>query len=184
MGRAFHWAGFTGRRGDYSSRRPIGAVVGDLKQVRVVLASEDQLDAVRGLWREYWAALRLPDTFQNFAAELGTLPGVYAPPSGRLLLALLDNQAAGTVALRPIHHRACEAKRLYVRPQHRGNGIGRLLLRRLVEEARTAGYEQMYGDTLPSMGSALRMYHAFGFSETGPYSDDPTPGAIYLRLLL
>ena len=152
--------------------------------VRIVLASEEQLNMVRSLWREYWDALRLPDAFQNFATELETLPGVYVPPLGRLLLAFLEDEAAGTVALRPIHDRACEAKRLYVRPRYRGQGIGRSLLSRVIEEARTAGYREMYGDTLESMTSALAMYREIGFCEVPPYGANPTPGAIYLRLAL
>ena len=153
-------------------------------KIEIVLASDPQIYAVQALWREYWDSFGLPEHFQNFADECRTLPGVYAPPLGRLLLALCQGEAAGTAALRPLNVNSCEAKRLYVRPQFRGLGIGNALLRRLVHEARTAGYLEMYGDTLQSMASALKMYKRFGFSVVPPYSDKPTAGAIFLKLPL
>lgn len=152
--------------------------------MHIVPAPEDQIDLVRSLWREYWAALGLPDAFQDFGAELETLPGVHAPPDGRLLLAFMGGEPAGTIALRRLSERSCEAKRLYVRPQHRGKGIGKSLLWRLIEEARAAGHREMYGDTLQSMTSAMQMYREIGFSEVAPYAAHPTPGAIYLKLRL
>jgi len=150
----------------------------------IVLASSPHIDAIRALWREYWESLALPPDFQDFAHELATLPGPYAPPRGRLLLALLDGVPAGTAAFRPLTEHACEAKRLYVNPRHRGLGLGPALLTRLIAEARAAGYREMFGDTLTSMTSALQMYFQFGFSEVPPYSSNPTPGAIFLRLAL
>jgi carbonic anhydrase len=99
-------------------------------------------------------------------------------------MALVQGKPAGTAALRPLSERSCEGKRLYVRPQYRGRGIGRALVDRLIEEARLAGYEEMYGDTLKSMKSALRLYTQAGFREVGPYSSNPTPGAIFLKLSL
>ena len=152
--------------------------------MNIVPASGDRIEMVRTLWREYWAALGLPGDFQNFNAELAVLPGVYTPPEGRLLLAMAGDEPAGTIALRRIDERSCEAKRLYVRQSHRRRGIGRSLLCRVIEEARTAGYREMYGDTLESMTSALEMYRRIGFCEVPPYAANPTPGAIYLRLAL
>ncbi len=153
-------------------------------EVNIIPASGEEMDAIRNLWREYWDSLGLPPEFQNFAEEFRELPGKYAPPEGRLLLALIDGKPAGTAALRPVSTCSCEAKRLYVRPQYRGKGIGRSLLLRLVEEARAAGYREMYGDTLKSMTSALQMYSQIGFCEVAPYSSNPTPDAIFLRLSL
>jgi GNAT superfamily N-acetyltransferase len=150
----------------------------------IILASEQDIEAVRDLWTEYWDALGLPPDFQNFAEERLTLPGAYAPPKGRLLIALVQGKPAGTAALRPLSAQSCEAKRLYVRPQYRGRGTGRTLVDRLINEARLAGYQEMYGDTLKSMESALQMYHQIGFREVAPYSSDPTPGAIFLKLAL
>jgi putative acetyltransferase len=152
--------------------------------LNIVLASSEHTGAVQTLWREYWESLALSADFQNFANELAALPGVYAPPRGRLLLALVDGAPAGTAAFRPLTEHSCEAKRLYVHPRHRREGIGRALLTRLITEARAAGYHEMYGDTLTSMRSALQMYFQFGFSEVPPYSSNPTPGAIFLKLAL
>src|ERR1700683_3437493 len=85
------------------------------------------LDAVRALWKEYWSSLGLSETFQDFGVELETLPGKYSLPRGALVLGLIEGKPAGTVALRPLSDTACEAKRLYVRPEYRGQGIGRSL---------------------------------------------------------
>jgi len=150
----------------------------------IVLASATDTDSVRKLWREYWDSFGLPSHFQNFSAEQESLPGAYAFPRGRLLLAVTEGEPAGTAAFRPLREDACEAKRFYVRPQYRKQGFGRALLEKLVEEARAAGYQQMYGDTLKSMLSALEMYRQFGFTEVPPYSPDPSPGAVFLRLTL
>ncbi len=136
------------------------------------------------LWSEYWSGLGLPADFQNFEHERISLPGVYKAPRGRLLLSRAGEIDAGTAAMRPIDEKSCEAKRLYVRPANRGQGVGAALLARLVKEAAAEGYADMFADTLPSMQRALQLYKCFGFSEVGPYSAKPTPGAIFLRLSL
>jgi putative acetyltransferase len=153
-------------------------------KIEIILASGQDIDVIRDLWQEYWDSFALPADFQNFAEERRQLPGVYAPPKGRLLLARVQGEAAGTVALRPLSEFSCEAKRLYVRPQYRGQGLGRALLDQLVKEARGAGYREMFGDTLKSMTSALQMYGQLGFFEVAPYSASPTPDAIFLKLPL
>jgi putative acetyltransferase len=113
------------------------------------------------------------------------LPGKYSSPRGALALAYIDQKPAGTVALRPLNGPACEVKRLYVRPEYRGKGIGRALMLWIIEHARGLGYTTMHGDTLPVMADALRMYRDMGFSVIDhPYSNTPTPGAIYLELRL
>ena len=96
----------------------------------------------------------------------------------------IDGQPAGTAAFRPLSQDACEAKRLYVCPAYRRRGISGSLLAKLTEEARRSGYRSLYGDTLATMASALDLYRSIGFMEVGPYWDNPTPGAIYLRLSL
>jgi GNAT superfamily N-acetyltransferase len=144
----------------------------------------EDVEAVRLLWNKYWASFELPSDFQGFSNERDSLPGVYAPPDGRLLLARIDGQPAATAALRRLGESTCEAKRLYVDPSYRGHGVARAILARLVEEARGAGYREMYGDTLPSMEPALRLYNQIGFLEVGPYSPHPTPDAIFLKLIL
>jgi ribosomal protein S18 acetylase RimI-like enzyme len=142
------------------------------------------LEAVRKLWWAYWHALGLPSDFQGFAEELDQLPGKYGPPKGRLFLVQIDGQPAATAAFRALNHEACEAKRLYVHPAYRRRGIAGDLMAKLVDEARALGYQSLYADTLPTMDAALRMYREIGFVEVGPYADNPTPGAIYLRLEL
>jgi GNAT superfamily N-acetyltransferase len=142
------------------------------------------LGQVRMLFEEYWASFGFTPCFQNFSAELASLPGAYAPPGGRLALARIDGEPAGCAALKPFDDHRCEFKRLYVRPAFRGAGLGQTLLDWLIAEARAAGYREVLGDTMPVMQGALRMYDRMGFERTGPYAVDPTPGAIFLRLRL
>ena len=142
------------------------------------------LEQVRGLFEEYWASFGFTACFQNFGAEVAALPGDYAAPGGRLAMALVDGEPAACIALRRFDAQRCEAKRLYVRPKFRGRGLGRALMEWLIAEARAAGYEEMVGDTMPVMAQALEMYDRMGFERTGPYSDKPTEGAVYLRMRL
>jgi GNAT superfamily N-acetyltransferase len=150
----------------------------------VEIVTDEQLAQVRGLFEEYWTSFGFTPCFQNFAGELAGLPGDYAPPGGRLALALVDWQPAGCAALRRLDGERCEFKRLYVRPRFRGRGLGRQLLAWAIAEARTAGYRQAVCDTMPAMAEAFAMYERAGFERTRPYSDHPTPGAIFLRLEL
>lgn len=153
--------------------------------VRIVaVGSAARIAQVRELFEEYWKSFGFTPCFQNFAAEVAGLPGDYVPPGGRLALAEIDGQSAGCAALRKLDADRCEAKRLFVRPQFRGEGLGRRLLDWVIAEARAAGYREMLGDTMPVMEKALEMYARVGFERTQPYSDHPTPGAIFLRLNL
>jgi GNAT superfamily N-acetyltransferase len=154
------------------------------REVEITVAAGQQIAVVQGLWREYWSSIGLPPDLQGFVEEVTALPGVYGLPGGRLLLAMIEGEPAGTAAFRPLDARRCEAKRLYVRTPYRGQGIGQVLLDRLVEEARTEGYSGIYCDTLKSMTAALQMYKKSGFSEVAPYSVTPTPEAIYLGRVL
>lgn len=139
---------------------------------------------VRGLFREYADGLGVDLCFQGFDEELADLPGKYAPPAGRLLIAWDGGQALGCVALRPIDARSSEMKRLYLRPAARGTGLGRRLAERICDEARAAGYARICLDTLPSMGPALAVYAALGFEPTEPYVYNPIPGALFLARAL
>ncbi|MEA2712773.1 MAG: hypothetical protein QOK27_734 [Gemmatimonadales bacterium] len=142
------------------------------------------LGAARQLFEEYAASLDVSLCFQGFDEELSSLPGAYAPPRGRLLLAYRDDESAGCVALRPLEPDTCEMKRLYVRPAYRSSGVGRLLAERLIHEAATAGYRRMRLDTLPTMEAALALYRRLGFREIAPYTANPVKGAVFLELQL
>ena len=140
-----------------------------------------QLQAVRELFQEYADSLGVDLCFQNFAAELEGLPGDYAPPAGALLLALVDGEPAGCVAMRPLpesdHTNACEMKRLYVKRAFRRFGLGRLLTQRLMDLATRAGHSCMLLDTLDDMEAARGLYTSLGFEEIPPYYFNPIPGA-------
>jgi GNAT superfamily N-acetyltransferase len=154
-------------------------------QMEIVDASSPQhLATVRQLFEEYWQSFGFSPCFQNFAAEVAALPGSYAPPAGRLALALVGMEPAGCIALRPLDAQRAEAKRLYLRPRFRGQGAGLALLEWLIAEARSAGYRELLGDTMPVMQRALQMYDGLGFVRTEPYLPNPTPGAICLKLVL
>lgn len=136
----------------------------------------------RILLQEYQEALGIDLGFQCFAAELETLPGDYAPPRGRLLLARDDDAVAGCVAMRPLTGETCEMKRLYVRPRFRTGGLGRQLAERVIAEARSAGYRRMFLDTLPMMTGAQRLYESLGFKDVPAYRHNPIEGTRFLGL--
>jgi GNAT superfamily N-acetyltransferase len=146
----------------------------------VVATSPDDIAAVTALFREYADTLGVDLGFQHFEDELASMPGDYAPPRGRLLLA----GDLGCVALRPLSTEVCEMKRLYVRPAGRGTGLGRMLVERVIEEARTIGYRFMRLDTLPAMAMASALYMSLGFREILPYRFNPVEGSKYFELEL
>lgn len=146
--------------------------------------NREALDDVRALFEEYWTSFGFTPCFQGFDQELASLPGKYAPPRGRLLLARVNGIRAGCVALRPFDDTRGEVKRMYVRPEFRGHKLGEALMKALEGEARTIGYAELIADTMPGvMGTALAMYERLGFERIPPYSDE-TPEAQHIRLRL
>ncbi len=139
----------------------------------------------RELFQEYAQSLGVNLCFQNFEQELAGLPGHYAPPDGRLLLAEYDGQLAGCVALHKWEDGVCEMKRLYLRPSFRGKGLGRAIAEKVIAEARSIGYQRMRLDTIePLMKDAVEMYRKLGFREIAPYRPNPIAGAMYMELQL
>ncbi len=147
--------------------------------------SPAQTTQARELFLEYAQSLGFSHCFQNFDKELAGLPGDYAPPGGRLLLAEYNGQVAACVALHELAPGVCEMKRLYLRPQFRGKGLGRALAERIVAEARQIGYQRMRLDTVePVMKDAVAMYRKLGFKEIAPYRPNPMAGTLYMELEL
>jgi ribosomal protein S18 acetylase RimI-like enzyme len=145
--------------------------------------SEEQIVQVRELFIEYAQSLGFSLCFQSFDIELAELPGKYAAPSGRLLLAECNGEVAGCVALRRLEPGICEMKRLYVRPEFRGRGLGRKLAEAVCREAEEAGYKSIRLDTVePMMKDAVALYRRLGFQEIAPYCSNPVEGAMYMEL--
>ena len=146
--------------------------------------SGEELEQVRVLFGEYSNSLAFDLDFQNFEEELANLPGDYVRPTGCLLLAIYKGQSVGCVGLRKPSDGVCEMKRLYVREQFRGLGLGRALAEAVIEEARKIGYNYMRLDTVPSMDVARALYVSLGFKQTGPYRYNPIEGAVFMELRL
>ena len=152
----------------------------DLRQA----TSPADVATARALFEEYQRSLGISLCFQNFDEELRTLPGVYAQPAGRLLLAFAGEEPAGCVAIRRIEEGICELKRLWVRSVFRGTGLGRLLVETVLHEARNIGYRRMRLDTLPSMKAAQALYLSTGFLDVPPYNDHPLEGTRFMEAIL
>lgn len=146
--------------------------------------TQEEISAAAAIFQHYADSLEFDLGFQNFTEELASLPGSYGLPKGRLLLAWLDGCLAGCVALRPLAEGVCEMKRLYVKPQFQGLGIGKALAQAIVAEGRKIGYVGMRLDTAPAMIKAKGIYMSLGFREIEPYCYNPLPGATFMELRL
>ena len=136
--------------------------------------SQTDIDEARRLFREYEIWLDEDLCFQSFEEEVRTLPGKYAPPDGRLFIAYSDGKPAGCVGLRKLSDGICEMKRLFVRPQFQGGGIGNLLIEKIIDSARVAGYKKIRLDTYPpKMGKAVKLYESHGFYLIEAYYENP-----------
>ncbi len=144
----------------------------------------EHIAAIHMLFQEYAAWLGIDLCFQGFDNEMATLPGLYTPPRGCLLLATGTDGSAGCVALRPMGDTVCEMKRLFVRPAYQGHGLGRTLALRVIAEAQAIGYSTMRLDTLPLMHSAVRLYESLGFVHRSAYYDTPLQDTVFMELEL
>jgi len=154
-----------------------------MAELRIVeVCGGEDLERVRELFVEYAHDLPFDLSFQDFEEELKALPGRYAPPSGRMLLAKRGNAFVGCVALRQIGEGICEMKRLFVQPAPRGNGIGKALARAIIEQARRIGYKRMRLDTV--LEPAKCLYRSLGFREIPPYQPVPIEGVVFMELEL
>ncbi len=142
------------------------------------------MDRIRALLREYAAAPGIDLCFQNFDHELASLPGRYSPPYGALLIAMSGEEAAGCVALRQLENEICEMKRLFVRSNFRGSGLGRRLALAIIDAARERGYKRIRLDTLPVQQEAHRLYESLGFYDIGPYYNSSIAESRFMEMML
>ncbi len=152
-----------------------------IKQVE----TPEEVESTRQLFEEYVNGLGVSLCFQNYDKEVAELPGEYVPPMGRLYLATEDADVAGCIALRKLEDDLCEMKRLYVRPEFRARLLGRTLVDRIIEDARSIGYKRMRLDTLPGkMDQAIAMYRSLGFKQIDRYYNNPYDSALFMELEL
>lgn len=151
-------------------------------QFHYVNYSPEELDEVRKIFIEYAEYLKIDLCFQHFEEELQSLSTVYATPKGCIILAKINQEIVGCVALKPIEDGVCEMKRLYVKPTARGHKVGRKLVEELISFAQKANYQTMKLDTLTSLTEAIALYRSFGFKETSAYVYNPLDEVLYFEL--
>jgi ribosomal protein S18 acetylase RimI-like enzyme len=145
---------------------------------------QDHYQKARELFLQYADSLGFDLEFQGFSQELATLPGNYAPPEGCILLAEDSGYFVGCVALRPLEDKICEMKRLYVKSDYRGRGMGRMLGCSVIDRARGTGYEKMRLDTIATMKEARSLYYSLDFRNINAYRYNPVDDASYMELEL
>lgn len=157
----------------------------------IQVQTDSELQQVKQLFREYYVFLAnehgLDISYQGIEDELANLPGKFAPPRGRLIMAITSEQSMGCAALRPIDRKVCELKRMFVSPQFRGQGVGKALARELIKDAQTIGYECMRLDTGNSLIAAIRLYESLSFQHIEPYGEVPEDirkRAVFMELRL
>lgn len=169
-----------------SSERLLGQcaarLITDMHMIRKALAGD--LEVVRSLFLEYQAQLGIDLCFQGFHQELADLPGCYDEPRGAIFIACIEARTVGCVGVRPLSATLSELKRLYVKDEFKGRGLGKLLCNAAIEFAGTAGYSSLVLDTLPQMMAAKRIYRQMGFMQTAPYYSSPLSGTEYYRIAL
>lgn len=167
----------------HSQTSPSGREAGRAGTPSIIEATDAaQLDAVRQLFKEYADTLPFKLDFQDFDAELRGLPGKYACPAGCLLLAYSEGKLAGCVGLWKLEPNVCEMKRMFVRPQFQGLGIGKALAQAVVNRAKSLGYKKMRLDTVPFLIAAISLYRKMGFVEIEKYNDNPIKDAVFMEL--
>ena len=154
--------------------------------VRIVQVEQpEEIESARTLFQEYETWLGMSLCFQGFEDELANLPGYYSPPAGRLFLAYADDELAGCIGMRKLEDGVCEMKRLFLRENARGHGLGNKLIEKLIDEARAIGYKKMRLDTYPpKMGKAVKLYESHGFRPIPKYYDNPHDGVLFMELIL
>jgi len=158
------------------------SVVGQKKMIIKQVQTKTEIEEVRKLFREYEVFWGVDLCFQSFEKELANLPGKYSPPNGDLLIGLNDEKIVGCVAIRRLDNGICEMKRLFVKPETRGTGLGKKLAEEIIVVAHERGYSLMRLDTLYRLTEAMHLYETLGFRKTDPYYDNPLPGVVYWEL--
>jgi putative acetyltransferase len=146
--------------------------------------SANDYEEVKKIFTDYQEYLNVDLCFQSFDFELNNLNSIYKSPKGTIILAKIDEEIAGCVAVKPIEVNNCEMKRLYVKPAFRNTGLGKKLIEAIIQFALNEGYEKMKLDTLTKLESAIKLYHHFGFVETNPYVYNPLSDVLYFEKTL
>lgn len=147
-----------------------------------ICKTEKDFEDAKDLFLEYAKSLNFGLCFQNFEEEISDLPAQYSEPTGCIILCCEEGKPSGCVGLRKFSEGLCEMKRLYLRKQSRGKGIGRILAEEIIEKAREFGYKKMQLDTIGTMKEAITLYKSMGFKEISPYRFNPLENVIYMEL--